>query len=71
MQCARAAHVQVFCTYCCFGAPTGQTVGTGDAKLVGHMHTAPTCVHLKSLMLWVQTARARTAKLYSRGILWF
>ena len=40
MHCARAVHVQAFWPYCCFGASTGQTAGTGDAKLAGHMHTA-------------------------------
>ena len=52
VHCARAVHVQVVCTYCCFGASTGQTVGTGDAKLAGHMHTASTCVPLWLTLLW-------------------
>ena len=52
VHCARAVHVQVVCTYCCFGASTSQTVGTGDAKLAGHMHTASTCVPLWLTLLW-------------------
>ena len=39
--CARAVHVQIFCTYFCFAAPTGQTVGTANAKLAGHTYATP------------------------------
>ena len=39
---ARAVHVQVVCTFKNSHAPTGQTGGTTDPKLAGHMHTVPT-----------------------------
>ena len=35
-------HVQIFCTCFCFTDPTGQTVGTADAKLAGHMYATTT-----------------------------
>ena len=50
--CARAVHVQMFCTCFCFAAPTGQTVGTADAKLAGHMYAIP------AYMFFVVTVRA-------------
>ena len=37
MHCARAVHVQMFCTCNSFAAPTGQTVRTADARSQGHM----------------------------------
>ena len=46
MHCARALHVQIFCTCFCFAAPTGQTVGTADAKLAGHMYATTTYLFL-------------------------
>ena len=39
---ARAVHVQVVCTLTNSHAPTGQTGGTTDPKLAGHIHTVPT-----------------------------
>ena len=39
--CARAVHVQMFCTCSSFAAPTGQTVRAADAKLAGHMRASP------------------------------
>ena len=39
--CARAVHVQIFCTCFCFSAPTGQMVNTVDAKLAGNMYATP------------------------------
>ena len=44
--CARAVHVQMFCTWSSFTAPTGQTVGTADAKLAGHMYATPAYMYL-------------------------
>ena len=35
VHCARAVHVQIFCTCSSFAAPTGQTVRAADAKLAG------------------------------------
>ena len=72
--CARAVHVQIFCTCFCFAAPTGQTVGTADAKLADHMYAIPAY-----MFLWLpvrgsctmQAARARTGNVYSRGVLRF
>ena len=42
MHCARAVHAQVVCTLTNSHAPTGQTRGTTNPKLAGHMHTVPT-----------------------------
>ena len=44
--CARAVHVQMFCTCSSFTTPTGQTVGTADAKLAGHMYATPAYMYL-------------------------
>ena len=41
MHCARAVHVQMFCTCSSFAAPTGQTVRAADAKLAGYMYASP------------------------------
>ena len=42
VHCARAVHVQIFCTYSYFAAPTGQTVRAADAKLAGgYMYASP------------------------------
>ena len=41
MHCARAVHVQMFCTCNYFAAPTGQTVRTADAISQGHMSAIP------------------------------
>ena len=41
VQCARAVHVQIFSTCFCFATPTGQTVGSADAKLAGYMYASP------------------------------
>ena len=40
MHCARAVHVQMFCTCSSFAAPTGQTVRAADAKLAGHVYAS-------------------------------
>ena len=42
VHCARAVHAQVVCTLTNSHAPTGQTGGTTDSKLAGHIHTVPT-----------------------------
>ena len=47
VQCARAVHVQMFCTCSSFAAPTGQTVRATDAKLAGHMYATPACILLR------------------------
>ena len=52
MHCARAVHVQMLCTCSSFAAPTGQTVGTADAKLAGHMYTIPVYMFLWLPILW-------------------
>ena len=41
MHCARAVHVQMFCTCISFAAPTGHTVRAADAKLAGYMYVSP------------------------------
>ena len=41
MHCARAVHVQMFCTCSSFAAPTGHTVRAADAKLAGYMYASP------------------------------
>ena len=46
VHCARAVHVQMFCTCTTFTAPTGQTVGATDAKLAGHMYATPAYMYL-------------------------
>ena len=38
VHCARAVHVQMFCTCSSFVAPTGQTVRAADVKPAGHMY---------------------------------
>ena len=46
VHCARAVHVQVFCTCRSFATSTGQTVVTTDAKLGSQMYRTPICVLL-------------------------
>ena len=41
MHCARAVHVQIFCTCFCFAVPTGEMVSTADAKLACHICMLP------------------------------
>ena len=68
MHYARAVHVQIFCTCSSFAVPTGQTVGTADAKLGGHMHTASTCVPLWLTLLWgASCARQRRKTVWPVG----
>ena len=42
VHCARAVHAQVGWALKNSHAPTGQTGGTTDPKLAGHIHTVPT-----------------------------
>ena len=69
VHCARAVHVQIFYTCCSFVAPTGQTVATADAKFAGHMYATPSYMCLWLPFVGVQAARARTGKVYLRGVL--
>ena len=46
LHCARAVHVQMFCTCSSFAAPTGQMVRTADAKLAGHVYATPAYMYL-------------------------
>ena len=48
VHCARAVHVQMFCTFSSFAAPTGQTVRAADAKLAGYMYASPAY-----MLLWL------------------
>ena len=41
MHCARAVHVQMFCTCSSFAATTGQTVRAADAEFAGYMYASP------------------------------
>ena len=41
LHCARAVHVQMFCTCSSFAAHTGQTVRAADDKLAGYMYGFP------------------------------
>ena len=66
--CARAVHVQIFCTCFCFAAPTGQTVGTAEAKLAGHMSATPAYMLLWLPFLWgAGCARQGRKSLLERG----
>ena len=72
VHCARAVHVQIFCTCSSLAAPTGQTVRAADAKLAGHMHASPAyMLFCGCRSCGVQAARDKTGKVYSRGILRF
>ena len=48
VHCARAVHVQMFCTCSSFAAPTGHTVRAADAKLAGYMYASPAY-----MLLWL------------------
>ena len=52
MHCARAVHVQMFCTCNYFAAPTGQTVRTADAKSQGHMSAIPAYMFFWLPFVW-------------------
>ena len=49
MHCARAVHVQVFCTCSYFAAPKVQTVRAADAKLAVRTYAS-----LAYMLLWIQ-----------------
>ena len=66
---AGAVHVQIFCTCFCFAAPTGQTVGTADAKLAGHMHATTTYLFLWLPFLYDAGCARQDRKVYLRGVL--
>ena len=72
VHCAGAVHVQMFCTCSSFAAPTGQTVRAADAKLAGYMY-ASTSIYsfVATVPFEVPSARARTGKVYLRGVLRF
>ena len=62
VHCARAVHVQIFCTCWSFAAPTGQAVRAADAKLAGHMYAIPAMLMLNDTGwwgAWCTCARAR------------
>ena len=40
VHCARAVHVQMFCTCSSFAGSIGQTVRGADAKLAGYMYAS-------------------------------
>ena len=51
-----------------FPAPTGQTVGTADAKLTGHMYATPTYMLLLLPFLWDADCASQDRKtLFERG----
>ena len=66
-------HVQ--CTCKCFVPlffpPAGQTKATDGPKHESYTYATPICVLFWLPFLGVQDARARTEKLYSRGVLRF
>ena len=64
MQCT----LQVIYTYYSFGAPTGQSVGTIDAKFAGHMYAAQ--AYRLSLLLFLYDsgcARQDRKNLFEKG----
>ena len=68
VQCARAVHVQMFCTCSSFAAPTGQTVRAANAKIPGNMYASPAY-----MLLWLPylrgagCARQDRKSLFERG----
>ena len=71
VHCARAVHVQIFYACCSFVAPTGIAVATADSKFAGHMYATLAYMVFWLPFLGVQAARARTGKVYLRGVLRF
>ena len=68
VHCARAVHVQIFCTCWSFASPTGQTVRAADAKLAGHMYAIPAYIFLWLLFLWgAGCARQGRKSLFEKG----
>ena len=68
VHCARAVHVQMFCTCSSFAAPTGHTVRAADAKLAGYMYASP----LPSIYAFVVTVplRCRLRALGPEKFIW-
>ena len=68
MHCARAVHVQMFCTCSFFAAPTGQTVGTTDARSGSHLSAIPAYMLLWLRFLWGTVCMRQGRKsLFERG----
>ena len=68
VHCARAVHVQIFCTCSFFAAPTGQTECAADANLAGHMSAIPTYMFLWLPFVWgAGCARQDRKSLFERG----
>ena len=68
VHCARAVHVQMFCTCSSFAAPTGHTVRAADAKLVGYMYATPAYMYLWFPFLWgAGCMRQGRKSLFERG----
>ena len=66
--CARAVHVQMFCTCSSFAAPTGHTGRATDAKLPGHMYAIPAYMFLWLPVLYdAGCARQDQKSLFERG----
>ena len=68
MHCARAVHVQITYYLLPFPAPTGQTVGTADARRAGYMYAATTYVFLWLPFLYGAACACQDQKsLFDRG----
>ena len=68
VHCARAVHVQMFCTCSSFAAPTGHTVRAADANLQVTCMLPQHICFCGYRSFQVQAARARTGKsLFGRG----
>ena len=68
VHCARAVHVQMFCTCSSFAAPTGHTVRAADAKLAGYMYAIPAYMSLwLPFVRGAVCARQDRTSLFERG----
>ena len=68
VHCARAVHVQMFCTCSSFATPTGQMVRAADAKFAGYMYATPAYMFLWLPFLWdADCARQDRKSLFERG----
>ena len=68
MHCARAVHVQMFCTCGSFAAPTGQTVRGADAKLAGPVYATPAYMSMWLPFVYnAGCARQKGNSLFERG----
>ena len=72
VHCARAVHVQMFCTCSSFAAPTGQTVRAADGKLAGYMY-ASTSIYsfVATVPLKCRLRAPGPENFYLRGVLRF